>query len=339
MTRSRWLFHLGIIIASVLLLYACGGNDDEDSEEAPAVATPPMETVTAEPADDRTATIETTAAPTATPEPVQAEATATEPPDNAPTATDEVQTPAPPNQGDLLAPIASITVDGDSADWDGIAGLEVTLEPALGLDIPLEDVLFKIAHDGEYIYFLLVVDDDYHWNSTDHHLSVVPAIMWAIDREAGPHMGTDGANIMASLGMVDIWHWELGCALGAQQGGAVHSPGEGFDPGNDGTCSFDDEWATTPFEREDDNDVGAENSLLGVWTHTNPIEAGEGTYTFEIRRPLVTGDVQDAQFASGEVALLAIAYWDPDTNPDEPGWENPEHVQSADQGWIEIVLE
>ena len=338
MTRPGLPFWLGFIIVGVLVITACGGDDDQHSEDTAGAATVPLATATAEPVRP-TSTDEPVAKPTATPEPVQAEATATEPPDNAPTATDEVQTPLPLNHGGLLAPVASITVDGDSSDWDDIAGLELTLEPALGLAIPLQDVLIKIAHDGEYLYFLLTVEDDYHWNSDDHHLAVSPAIMWAIDPDAGPHMGTDGANIMASQGMVDMWHWELGCALGAEQGGAVHGPGDGFDPGNDGTCNFDDEWATTPFQRGDDNGDSAENSLLGVWAHTNPIESGEGIYTFEIRRPLMTGDVQDAQFTPGDVALLALAYWDPDTNPDEPGWENPEHVQSADQGWIEIVLE
>ena len=285
-----------------------------------------------------TPTDEPVAEQTATPELVQAEATATEPPDNAPTVTNDVQTPPPLNHGDLLAPVASITVDGDSSDWDDIAGMELTLEPVLGLDVLLQDVVIKIAHDGEYIYTLLIVEDDFHWTVEHPHLVASQSIMWAIDENAGPHMGTDGANITASLGVVDVWHWELGCVAGDEAGGAVHAPGDGEPPGEDGTCRLNDEWAASPFDRDVDKGDGAENSLLGVWTHTNPVDGGEGTYTFEIRRPLITGDVQDAQFAPGEIALFAVAYWDPDNDPVE-GWEDAEHVQSANRGWIEIVLE
>ena len=42
-----------------------------------------------------------------------------------------------------------------------------------------------------------------------------------------------------------------------------------------------------------------ENSLLGVWNHTNPVEDGEGSWIFEIRRPLQTGDENDAQLEVG----------------------------------------
>jgi hypothetical protein len=53
-------------------------------------------------------------------------------------------------------------------------------------------------------------------------------------------------------------------------------------------------------------------------------------------RPLDTGDTQDAQFASGEKAYLALAYFDPSETPE--GWTDAGHLQSADIGWIEIAL-
>jgi len=33
---------------------------------------------------------------------------------------------------------------------------------------------------------------------------------------------------------------------------------------------------------------------------------------------------------------MALAYWDPDFGPD--GWEDAGHVQSGNQGWIEVTL-
>jgi hypothetical protein len=92
-----------------------------------------------------------------------------------------------------------------------------------------------------------------------------------------------------------------------------------------------------PDEREDDNSATGENSLLGVWNHTNPAEDGEGGWIFEMRRPLQTGDEQDVQLeVGGASAGMAIAYWDPDFGPE--GWEDDGHVQSANQGWIEVTL-
>ena len=45
---------------------------------------------------------------------------------------------------------------------------------------------------------------------------------------------------------------------------------------------------------------------------------------------------QDAQFTAGEAARMALAYWDADGGP--AGWEEDGHVQTANQGWIEVTL-
>lgn len=235
----------------------------------------------------------------------------------------------------IEAPAATIAVDGDTADWADIAGLEVTLEAIQGQEVEPRAASVKVAHDDQYVYVLFEVNDDYNWDAEDAHLSGSSALMWAIDEGAGEHMGAEEPARNVSLGMVDIWHWELDCPLGEQSGGAVHDPGDG-DPGNDGGCNFDDEWATIPDEREDDVGEGAENSLLGVWNHTDATEGAQGTWIFEMQRPLETGDPQDAQFSVGGSSLMAIAYWDPDNSPE--GWDEKQHVQSSNQGWIEVTL-
>ena len=241
-----------------------------------------------------------------------------------------------PSSRAIEAPSATITVDGDTSDWADIESLGLTLEAIEEGDVESKDATVKVAHDDQAIYVLFEVTDDYNWSPDDAHLSGAAAVLWAIDEAAGPHMGAEEPETGTSLGTVDLWHWELDCAAGTQSGGSVSDPGEGADLGDDGACNLDDEWAATPPEREDDQASGAENSLLGVWSHTSPTDDSEGTWAFEISRPLVTGDEQDAQFAAGETALLALAYWDLDNTPE--GWGDDEHVQSGNQGWIEVTL-
>ena len=274
-----------------------------------------------------------------------AAATAPPPATAPPTATAEpAATPEPTPSGPVMrsisAPAATITVDGNPADWTGIAGLDLTLEGIKGIETPVESkqATIRAAHDDRFVYTLFEVQDDYNWNAEDAHVSAASALMWAVVSEAGAHMGPEDAEGKGpSLGMVDIWHWELKCAAGKQSGGEVSGPGEGKDPGNDSGCNFDDEWATGPKDREDDNANGAENSLLGVWSHTNATENGAGTWVFEIRRPLQTADEQDAQFAVGSPSMMALAYWDADQTPS--GWEDDGHSQSSNQGWIQVMLE
>jgi hypothetical protein len=71
--------------------------------------------------------------------------------------------------------------------------------------------------------------------------------------------------------------------------------------------------------------------------HTGyPVAESDGTWYFEMSRPLQTGDAQDAQFTVGGTGLLAMAYWDPDYGFE--GWEAESHVVSATDGWIQVTL-
>lgn len=305
MQKTKWMIFLA---AFSLVAAACG--DDEPT--APATTVAPVTTK---------APVTTTQPPATT----QGPATTTQPPARS-----------------IEATAASISVDGDPSDWEAIDGLELTLEPIKGFEVESKSATVKTAHDDEFLYVLFTVDDDYNWSAEDAHLSAATAVMWSVESGAGAHMGTeDLAGEGPSAGMVDIWHWELECGLGEEQGGRIHPPGDGS-PGNDSGCNFDDEFATEPEERFDDGDpegpagTGAENSLLGVFTHTNPTADGSGTWVFEMSRPLQTGDSQDGQFKVGSTAQLALAYWDPDFSP--AGWEDEGHAQSSNQGWIEVVF-
>ncbi len=281
--------------------------------------------------DETTTTAEVTTTTTATP-------TTTEP--MATTTTEDDHHDAESDLRSLDAPVAAITVDGDLSDWAGVPGLSLTLEPIHDrVDDPVEDknVTVRIAHDDDLLYVLFSVEDDYDWVADDHNLSGALAVMFPVSG-GGPHMGADDDEGETSTGMVDIWHWELDCAAGELNGGgAGHPAGEGKDPGNDDVCNMDDEWATDAETREDDNSAPGENSMTGVWWHSNPVAGAPGTWYFEMSRPLQNGDEQDAQFTVGESTLLALAYWDADFGPD--GWDDSTHVQSSNQGWIEVHLD
>lgn len=245
----------------------------------------------------------------------------------------------------LDAAEATITVDGNNADWAAITGLTVTLKqfeipPGVDWDAPGVvdpiDATVKVAVDDSKIYVLFEVTDDYDFDPADHNFSASPNVMFLIDEAAGPHMGAGEDDFETGLGMVDIWHWELDCAAGVMSGGG--DAGSGDDP----DCNLDDEFSTDPEEREDDGggdlNAAAENSLAGVWSHTNSAGGigAAGTWIFEMSRPLQTGDPEDAQFAAGGTAQMALAYFDADEGLE--GWTDTGHVTSADEGWIVVNL-
>lgn len=236
----------------------------------------------------------------------------------------------------LDAPVVTgLVADGDPGDWEGVPELALTLEPIIDKDAPPRDAWVRVAHDDTHLYVLFAVEDDFNWTDVDPHFAGAPAVMWPIDSAAGPHMGGEDLSGHPPLGMVDIWYWRLDCPLGIASGGAVSGPGSG-EPGNDAACNLDDEWASDPETHDDDTGPGAENSLLGAFGHTNPVEDGAGIWYFEFRRPLQTGDPLDAQFTIGTDTLLSLAYWDPDAG--QNGWGRQDHVQSANGGWIRIRL-
>lgn len=245
-------------------------------------------------------------------------------------------TAAGPVNRTLEAPrVEALTVDGDPSDWEGIPALSMTLRPIVGENAPEHEATVRVAHDGEFVYVLFTVEDDFNWSDLDPRFAGAPSVMWPLEPAAGPHMGGEDPSGLPSLGMVDLWYWRLECPIGVEQGGAVETD-PGGDPGNDADCNLDDEYATEPDTVEDDDDPASENSLLGVFGHSNPVEDGEGTWYFEFRRPLQTGDPLDAQFAPGMTARLALAYWDPDAGGG--GWGGDDHIQSSDEGWIDVIF-
>lgn len=224
-----------------------------------------------------------------------------------------------------------IVVDGFADDWATVPGTTLTLIRPLATSERLEGGLtLKVVYDDANLYVLVLIEDDFDYNATDHHLSGALAVLWQIDPAATPDMG-------GGLGNVDIWHWELDTGPGVPAGGPNYTGG------NDPVGNFDDEWSSSVTDRFDDD---LANELYGVWSHTNMSAQGApGTWIFEMRRTLTTGDTldQDRQFTVNETVGMAIAYWDADETP--TGWTAAGHYASCrdpdtlDFSWIMVTLE
>ena len=255
------------------------------------------------------------------------------------------------------AAAASISVDGDASDWAAIAPTTITLEQIRLDGLPPEqaeeieigpvdpiDVQLRVANDGDNLYLLLEVPTAFDYVADDHGLSPALAMQAKIVPEASTHMGAEDSDLIVSTGMVDIWHWELDCGPGELSGGGATTEGvvAGGDDGDAATnCNLDDEYSTTPEMREDDGggdepNEAAQNSLLGSWSHTGGEVGADGTWIFEMARPLQTGDPQDAQWEAGGIAELALAWWNPNETLD--GWTDAGHLTSAYSGWIVVTL-
>ena len=317
MRKSGWLswVPLFILAAMALLLVACGGDEEEVATASPTAA----------------ATQVATSAPTAAAPATAAPTTA------APTTAPATAAPAQARRLDVGS--ATITLDGQMDDWASVPGLEVPLtgipeefreDPTAAEDVT---ATLKVAADGTNVYVLVAVPAAFNYVADNHDMSAALAVMWQIDGAATPQMAAGGADLKESTGTVDIWHWELDCGPGELSGGV-------FPTGNDPDCNLDDEYATLLDEREDD---AADSSLTGAWDHSARAQGAgaDGTWVFEIARPLDTGDPHDAQFAAGGTALIAVAYWAADETPE--GWTASGHAVSvaADEGldgWIEVAF-
>lgn len=224
-----------------------------------------------------------------------------------------------------------ITVDGLTGDWSGVSGTTVTMiRPFATADRMTAEV--KIAYDDANIYVLLLVNDDYDYNATDHDKSAAVAVLFQIDSAATPDMGGGKGN-------VDIWHWELDQGPGVVVGFNLTS-------GNDPIGNLDDEWANSTSFRKDDK---VANEIYGAWSHTGDWTVGAtGKWVFEFQRALTTSDArQDRQFAAGQSYKMAIAYWDPDetgTPGVNYGWTDVGHFASCrdpttlDFSWLAVTL-
>ncbi len=318
------LLLVSLLLVVAVALAACGGEDDEEvqSEEQQTA-----ETVTATSAPEQQSDQQL-----AEPEPEQTEPRQQQVTEEPAREEEQAAPVIPPRPAaDYDAAAAVITIDGEIDDWAGVVAFDMQLSAIVDREgeVGDYDARLRIAADADNIYVLVEVDDDYDFNLNDHRLSAALAVMFPIDTSAGTAMGAKEDDQEVSLGLTDVWHWELDCVAGSLSG-LVSSDG-----GNDPACNLDDEWALTPEDRSDDD---AETSLIGVWSHTNPVAGGEGTWIFEMARPLTTNDAEDAQFTPGAVVNIAIAYWDADETSE--GWEDDGHAVnvSGERPFISVSL-
>src|SRR3972149_103101 len=183
--RRSVIILLVTAVAIMALAMACGGGDKKEPTPSPAATTAPTTAPPATPTEAGGAVI-----------------------------------------SDIVfdAETAAITVDGDDSDWASIEGVTVPLKQTdvdkldpvqvqdLEIDIgplPPVDATLKVAVDDENVYVLMEVPDAFDYNPDDHDFSAAMAVTFRIDAAAPASMGVELEDLETSLGVVDIWHWEL----------------------------------------------------------------------------------------------------------------------------------
>ena len=240
-----------------------------------------------------------------------------------------------------------ITVDGLVSDWGNIPSFNVTLVPAIPEHVDEGgqnySISVKSAFNDTHIAFLIAVEDDYD-RASHHDNTSALGVLFAINggKNATRMGGTGTYANETSVGLVDIWHWELDSAYRVPAGGFDETRNATAKNGDDPNGNLDDEYSTSSVNRFDDNGTGKENSLMGAYGHsggggTQPANNTAGWWYFEILRPMITNDQYDVQFEADKTYYMNLAYWDSDQSP--VGWHDDGHsvLRSADDA-IELKL-
>lgn len=230
----------------------------------------------------------------------------------------------------------AIKLDGKYADWADVEGVNITLKPARDTGSGSKDMVFKSIHDASKIYFLIMVEDDYFFynmaTGISHRNAAALGVAFPIDEGAnaqymgGSDEGSDD-ELNTTTGEVDIMHWELDTLAGVETGGSKGTE----DKKGDGIANLDDEYATTPWDRHDDNGATSNNLWKGSWAHTGDGTNGSsGWWVFELSRDLVSTDVHDFSLAEGDTTDVAIAYWSPNETSENKWTDDGHFVNHGD---------
>ena len=227
-----------------------------------------------------------------------------------------------------------VTVDGKPDEWKDVPQIDVTLESAVE-GTSTTSAHLKAMFSDKDIAFLFIVDDDFDYEDVSkggsHHGSGAVALLFVLEGGAdAAFMGgasTDPNNRYrndTSVGTVDIWHFEL-------------------DWGENTKDTVGDMWADMPGNQREDK--GTEPSQIsGAWSFvpksgTTKSNGTEGTWYFEMMRPLTTNDNEDVQFEKGQKYFMNMAYWDADFDGEHSGWADEDHrVLDETEDVIELSL-
>ncbi|GJP52369.1 hypothetical protein CLOM_g11491 [Closterium sp. NIES-68] len=264
----------------------------------------------------------------------------------------------------------TITVDGSAADWAGVAGQELRLQPAINPNSAAPypfgagSMLLKAAHDGRDVFFLLKIPGPYVYNQQNHHLSISGSLMFGIGDDA-TFYNMGGCPNLAGVCTaencrgheVDVVHFEVDTAIPGRTYG--HNLMDQMDgTGADRVGNLYDGYGWNPHCRQFDglataglsSNGTAMNDWHGVWTHSTvnmdygltaadapfATAGDDGYFVFELTRPLRTADhfQQDVQLSVGGTHRMGAAVWYPlDGTP----WHGSQHfLASCD--WLHLHL-
>lgn len=242
----------------------------------------------------------------------------------------------------------SPTLDADLTEWQSIDGVTTSLQSITGTKYEAGDASLKCMFDNQTIFFAFEIPGAYQYNASVDELCAAIGIMTKVGVSATFYNMGGCPDAMSGCGstgtipdtcvdyVVDIGaHWQL-----------PSTPKQGFEYGigkqsvNDEgeTEGVVDEFAASPYCRLEDKESNGSNDWYGAWKHTNPTEGMDGTYIFELSRPLSTASATtDAQYLAGGAYDVGVAFWDPNESAD--GWSDPGHyVTGCANKWIELQL-
>jgi hypothetical protein len=195
-----------------------------------------------------------------------------------------------PASADLGAPVYSSwttnppTIDGaiSGGEWTDAAVRDFTFDMRLrGLDVSIENLSarFYVKNDANNIYAAVqIFDEDYDAANLGNHYDAF-ALLFEDNHDHVLVFGDNGVGI-------HMW------------------PGSSFHTNNDAYYnSSSTQWL--PDAGSPPSGAGKTNDGAFSWSHTNPVEEGTGTYTFEMTIPLVgsDGDAYDLAITSCATTL------------------------------------
>jgi hypothetical protein len=237
------------------------------------------------------------------------------------------------------------TLDGDLAEWADVDGIQTELHSIHGTTYEEGEASYKCLYDEESIYFALEIPGVYRFDTEDDKLCAAIGTMFKMGSKAAfINMGGCPDTIEGCAAVPDTCddyrvdiraHWELATT----QQGVTYGMDDTTGSGNDLVANNDDEYAVSSTCRFDDDDADAASDWSGSWSHSNPVDGGEGVYRFELSRALTTTSVlTDKQFAADDTYSFGIALWDPFETA-EGGWSEADHFfTGCASQWIDLTL-
>ncbi|KAL7445572.1 hypothetical protein ACHAXM_009928 [Skeletonema potamos] len=241
----------------------------------------------------------------------------------------------------------SLDTSGDT--WSAIETVETPLTAALTSQLYTPgNVKIQCVYDDEQVYFRFQVPGKYSFDSTNDEKCAAMSEMFQIGEKAELYnMGNCPMGMGSCSGLADCSEYLVDVSphfeLASTERAVIYEPNTGT--GDDAIANKDDEYAVSPYCRNDDDGSNAGNEWYGAWNFATAVaqqrvvsDGEDGYYIFEVSRSLTTPSPEtDVQLVPGKAVGWGFAFWDPFET--DNGWTDSGHyVTGCSQDWIDLIL-